>query len=168
MVPERTQTRANPARGIALIATAVIVGIFLLRNGWENGSTVAADGVDDRPQAGAGPDTETTASTQPARPPAEVTVRVANASGIGGAAGEKTDLLAQDGYPTVEPTNAPEGTDPATTVILFAAGYDREAAMLAEKLGAAPTSVAALTEPPQIDPAGAQLVVILGTDLAGG
>jgi hypothetical protein len=33
MVPDRTQ-RANPARGLALIATAVIVGIFLLRNGF--------------------------------------------------------------------------------------------------------------------------------------
>src|SRR5687768_8825991 len=37
MVPERSQARANPARGLALIATAVIVGLFLLRN-WDGSS----------------------------------------------------------------------------------------------------------------------------------
>jgi hypothetical protein len=35
MVPQRSHARANPARGIALIATAAILGFFVLRNGWD-------------------------------------------------------------------------------------------------------------------------------------
>jgi hypothetical protein len=172
MVPERTQPRANPARGIALIATAVIVGIFLLRNGWEVGGSVAADGVGDAATADGATSGDTGGSTEttevpPARPPGEVIVRVANASGVPGAAGGMTDQLAQAGYQTVEPTNAPDGTDPALTVVLFAAGFEQEAGNLAQAVGAAPTSVAQFAEPPQVDPAGAQLIVILGQDRAG-
>ncbi|MGH9209789.1 MAG: LytR C-terminal domain-containing protein [Acidimicrobiales bacterium] len=172
MVPERSQARANPARGIALIATAVIVGIFLLRNGWEDGGSVAADGADDSAAAGAtggddGAGTETTATTVAPRQPGEITVRVLNASGVAGAAGATTDALAQAGYQMAEAGNAPEGTDPATTVVLHAAGYEQDAPLVAQAVGAAATSVAALTEPPQVDVAGAQIVVILGTDVAG-
>jgi LytR cell envelope-related transcriptional attenuator len=172
MVPERTPARANPARGIALIATAVIVGIFLFRNGWEDSGSAATDGGDEAaPADGASGDggtgTETTASTQAPRPPAEVTVRVLNASGVSGAAGQRTEDLAQAGYQMAEAGNAPEGTDPAVTVVLHAAGYEQEAAGVAEALGAAPTSIAALTDPPQVDTAGAQVVVLLGADRAG-
>jgi LytR cell envelope-related transcriptional attenuator len=174
MVPERSsRARANPARGIALLATAVIVGIFLLRNGWEEGGSVAADtsgqsASDASGEGGTGGGDETTASTQPPRQPSEVSVRVLNASGVSGAAGQKSDVLAQGGYQVVEAGNAPEGTDPATTVVLFAPGYDQEAVMVAQALGSNPSSVAALTDPPQVETGGAQIVVILGTDLAGG
>jgi hypothetical protein len=52
--------------------------------------------------------------------------------------------------------------------VLFVDGFDGEAQALAEALGAPADGVAALPAQPPVDPGGAQLVVLLGTDLAGG
>lgn len=167
MVPERTQARANPARGLALIATAVIVGIFLLRNGnFDGGSTLSDDASAIESEDDSGDGTSDTTAVPQGRPPAEITVRVANATDVGGAAGVYTDLLAGEGYLTVEPTDAPEGTDPSTTVVLYAAGFEIEAANLATAVGSLPEAITPLSDPPQVDPAGAQLVVLLGLDRA--
>jgi hypothetical protein len=174
MVPERTQARANPARGLALIATAVIVGIFLLRNGFGD-QGIPDVGTDTpavtQPGGDAAPPADGTATTAPPeqappKAPAEVTVRVANAAGVNGAAGEWTDKISQAGYKTVEATNATPNRD--TTAVIFQAGFDREAGILAEAIGAPSDGIVALSEPAQVDPAGANLVVLLGTDLANG
>lgn len=170
MVPERTQARANPARGLALIATAVVVGFFLLRNGWnQNAPTVteaaaeeAAEGEQQGPPAGSDP----TASTVPIRAPGEITVQVLNASGVGGAARGLTEQIAQASYVTVEPGNAPETRD--VTAVLFIEGFDREAANLATQIGAAADQVLPVAQVPGITPGEAQLVVLLGTDRAEG
>jgi LytR cell envelope-related transcriptional attenuator len=174
MVPERSQARANPARGLALIATAVIVGLFLLRN-WDGSSAggtelATADAGADTAAgngdgAASGDPAEPTATTVAPRPPADVTVRVLNATDVVGAAGGMTDQLVETGYKTVEPDDAGQSLD--VTKILFAGGYEREAAELARAIGSAPDSLEALAEPPQVDPAGAQLVVLLGADRAG-
>jgi hypothetical protein len=175
MVPERTQARANPARGLALIATAVIVGIFLLRNGFgdqgipDSGSdtpAVTQPGGDATAPPADGSATTAAPAQTPPKAPAEVTVRVANAAGVNGAAGEWTDKISQAGYKTVEATNATPNRD--TTAVIFQAGFDREAGMLAEAIGAPSEGIVALSEPAQVDPAGANLVVLLGTDLANG
>lgn len=173
MVPERTQPRANPARGLALIATAVIVGLFLLRN-WDGtgGGVAAANGN------GEGGNTEVTtpgqttvpgggeqsATTVAARPPTEVTVRVLNATDVQGAASRLSDLLEESNYIIVESDNA--GTMLDATKILFAAGYEREAAELARSIASPAENLEALANPPQVDPNGAQLVVLLGKDIA--
>jgi hypothetical protein len=175
MVPERSQARANPARGLALIATAVIVGIFMLRNGFGDQGIPDVDTGDTpavtQPGDGAAPPADGSATTAPPeqtppKAPAEVTVRVANAAGVNGAAGEWTDKISQAGYKTVEATNATPNRD--TTAVIFQAGFDREAGILAEAIGAPSDGIVALSEPPQVDPAGANLVVLLGTDLANG
>src|SRR5262245_61348127 len=109
MVPDRTQARANPARGLALIATAVIVGIFLLRNGFGD-QGIPDIGTDDPAVTEAGGNgtgaegsTETTAAPQPdQKEPSEVIVRVANAAGVNGAAGEWTTTISDAGYQVVE------------------------------------------------------------------
>ena len=174
MVPERTQARANPARGLALIATAVIVGIFLLRNGFDDQGipdTVSDSPAATQPGGAAAPPADggatTTAPAQaPPKAPGEVTVRVANAAGVNGAAAEWTGKITDAGYKTVEATNAQPNRD--TTAVLFQAGFDREAGILAEAIGAPSDGIVALSEPPQVDPGGANLVVLLGTDLANG
>jgi hypothetical protein len=89
---------------------------------------------------------------------------VLNAAGVPGAAAEWTTALEAAGYRPAEADNAPETRD--VTAVLFAEGYDREAAMLAEQIRAPADQVAALGNPPSVNPAGAQLVVMLGTDLA--
>lgn len=174
MVPERPQARANPARGLALIATAVIVGIFLLRNGFDDQGipdVASADtsAVTQPGGEGAAPPADgeaATTTTVPQRQPGEITVRVANAAGVNGAAAEWTGRISDAGYKTVEATNATPNRD--TTAVLFAAGFDREASVLAEAIGAPSEGIVALGEPPQVDPGGANLVVLLGTDLANG
>ena len=170
MVPERTQARANPARGLALIATAVIVGLFLLRNWDGTGSGVAAAGTEqtggsDVTTPGAtttAPGGEAPATTVAARPPSELTVRVMNATSVPGAAGRMSDTLVAAQYKTVEPDDAGKMLD--TTQILYAPGYEQEAAELARAISSPAESMEALAG--QVDPAGATLVVLLGKDLA--
>lgn len=169
-------TRSTPARGIVLIAAAVVLGLFLLRALEDSApdnvaagpaeTTVAGGDTSDTTTAEDGGDTTTTAA--PVRQPAEVVVRVANVSGVSGAAGARTEQLTSAGYQTVEPTNGPEGQQLEATQILFIEGFEGEARALAEALGAPADGVAAMPAQPPVDPGGAQLVVLLGTDLAGG
>jgi hypothetical protein len=175
MVPERTQARANPARGVALICTALVVGIFLLRNGFGDQGVPAVtadttavtqpgDGGAATPPEGGG--TTTPPDQAPLKQPKDLTVRVANAAGVNGAAANWTDTITQAGYKTVEATNFSPNRD--TTAVLYQAGFDREAVELARAIGAPLDGTVALSEPPQVDPGGANLVVLLGTDLANG
>jgi hypothetical protein len=175
MVPERTQARANPARGLALIATAVIIGLFLLRN-WDgpaSGTEAPSEATQGDKSTGAkGSDGDgngqasgdSTATTVAARPPSEITVRVLNGTDVGGAAKRMSSTLEENKYKTVKPDDA--GTKSDTTQVLFAAGYEREAQELAEAIASPRSGIAALATPPQFPPEGAQLVVVLGKDLA--
>jgi hypothetical protein len=155
---------------VVLIAAAVILGLFLLRAVYDDtpSGTTEASGT----TAASGDTTDTTAAdgstttAAPPRPAAEVVVRVANASGVQGAAGEMTQRIAGAGYQTVPETNAPDRLD--ATQILFAEGFDREAAALAEAMGAPAESAVAMPAQPPVDPGGAQIVILLGPDLAGG
>lgn len=169
--------RSTPARGIVLIAAAVVLGLFLLRALEDSGpsdtvataptESTAADGetTDSTTADDAG---ETTTTAAPVRQPGEIVVRVANIAGVEGAAGDRTQQLATAGYQTVEPTNGPEGQQLDATQVLFVDGFEGEAQALAEALGAPAEGVTAMPAQPPVDPGGAQLVVLLGTDLAGG
>jgi LytR cell envelope-related transcriptional attenuator len=169
MVPERSQARANPARGIALIATAVIVGIFLFRSGFEGPDTASADIGGDSAAAGDDSDdapAQTTTTLPAPRNPAEVVVLVLNASGVSGAAASESEALAAAGYQMAPAGNAPEGSDPATTLVYFAPEFQPDAGAVATAIGAPATAVQPMPPPP-FDPTGANVVVVLGTDVAG-
>lgn len=170
--PPTGPARGNsPVRGVVLVAVAVVLGFFILRAIDDTGG---APGVpDDETVATAGEDGaegETPGSTEPAapqpRPVGEVTVLVANGSGVSGAAAQQTDLLAGAGYLTLEGTNAPEELD--ATQVLAVAGYEADAAALATAINAPPESVATMPDPPPLETGGAQILVLLGKDLAGG
>lgn len=172
MVPERTQARANPARGVALIATAVVVGFFLLRNGWnQNAPDAAAEAVADAAAAEGAPAPEGGAqappTTQPARTPDQITVQVLNASGVTGAAQTQSDEIGTQGYVMGQPANY-EGETRDATAVVFVEGFDREAATLATQVGAPADQLLPVAEVTGVDPAQAQLFVLLGTDLAEG
>ncbi|HEX6425536.1 MAG TPA: LytR C-terminal domain-containing protein [Acidimicrobiales bacterium] len=165
----------SPVRGVVLVAVAVVLGFFVLRaiddtaagpvettESAEESSdtTVAAD--DEAPD-----ETDTTeAEAPPARDPGEVTVLVANASGVQGAAAGQTDAIQGGGYLVAQPTNAPDLVE--TTQVLAVEGYEAEAAVLAADIGAPEGAVNPMPDPPPLDLAGAQLLVLLGPDLAGG
>lgn len=104
----------SAARGAALVAIAVIVGVVLLQ---------AIDDGNDGPvgDGGASSTTSTTATSSPSGsttsngtsgttastlPPAEVTVRVLNGSGVSGAAGTLTNTLKAKGYKTLVASDA--------------------------------------------------------------
>lgn len=166
--------RTSPARGVALIATAVIIGLFVLRNGFEtkDAGDVAPVVVDETTATTApgtpGTDATTGTTAAPApRPPAEVTVLVANTTGVGGAAGGLSENLTGQGYVTAAPTDAQPALQ--TTQVLFVEGFEAEAQAVAAAVGAPAETVAAMPNPaPVPDLAGAQVLVMLGSDLVPG
>jgi LytR cell envelope-related transcriptional attenuator len=179
-----TEPTVNPARGAVLVIVAVLIGLFLLREGLDTSEAVTATGDDDTGEESTddtstddtGTDDtstdDTTETTEAAelRPPAEVPTIVLNNSGVTGAAGTYSDVLAAAGYQLTNPDgdNAAEGAgDRAVTSIYFLPGFEGEAAAVGAAIGAPETVVpAALPTPPPGPVAGASVVVVLGTDLA--
>ena len=163
----------SPVRGVVLVAVAVVLGFFVLRAIDDTGG---GPSVSDETAATAGDDAtegtegETPDATEPAapeaRPPGEVVVLVANASGVSGAAGEQATSIQGGGYQILEPTNAPEALE--ATQVLPVAGFEAEAAALAAQIGAPPEAVQPMPESPPVELANANVLVLLGTDLAGG
>lgn len=181
----------SPARGVILVAVAVVLGFFVLRAIDDTGagtagvdveaaSDDASEGAADAPAAegegeGEGDATDPAAGGEGAeapaepeaevRPPGEVVVAVANASGVQGAAAAQTDAIAAGGYLTGTAGNAPDSSD--TTQVMAIPGFEAEAAVLAEAIGAPEGAVQPMSDPPPLDIEGIHLVVVLGTDLAG-
>ena len=170
---------ANPARGAALVVVAVVIGLFLLRNGLDTSEAVTSDGgrgSDSSDSADGGDDegtdegTDGTTTTAPtARPVGEVPTIVLYDSGVAGAAGKYSEALASAGYQLTNPdgANADADGDAAVTLVYFAPDFEVEAAAVALAIGA-PASVvpAALPTTPPGPIAGASVVVVIGTDLA--
>lgn len=96
----------SAARGAALVALAVILGVVLLQaiddgNNDQVGDAATSSSTTSTTVGGADT-TDTSASTPAATvPPAEVTVRVLNGSGVAGAAGGLTNTLKAKGYRTL-------------------------------------------------------------------
>lgn len=174
----------NAARGVAVVAVAVLVGILLMAKGLNKTDSVAAiSGESTTTTVGAQDDatlvdssvvedeqTETTTSeTAPATPaaprvPAEVKVLVLNGSGgIAGVAGRGTAKLAEAGYATADPADARAS---APTVILYTEGFELDAQAVAAVFGV-PVETVAPFDPansPVDDIQGANVIVRIGND----
>ncbi len=161
-------------RGILLIAVAVLVGVLILRNGFDNGGgssappTTSASGattsVSTNTTAAGGSTESTAASTPSTRPANQVKVFVANGAGIQGAAGKAVETLTPLGYVAVA-GNSPNKVK--TTTVYYTEGYQAEAQGVAAALGAPAASVQPMPTPPPIaDIQGAQVLVVLGPDVA--
>ena len=161
-----TEPTVNPARGAALVVVAVVIGLLLLRNGLDTSEVVTStkpdkSGSTSTDKSGA----TTTTTTAPARSPAKVTVIVLNGTPTGGAAGKYSTALASAGYQMLKPGDA--ATKIPATQVFFTPGYEREAAAVALAAGAPATlTPAALPTPPPGDVGAANVVVVVGTDLA--
>jgi len=177
-----TEPTVNPARGAALVVVAVLVGLFLLRNGLDTSEVVTAsrddsstdgsdagddEGTDEAADEGA-TDEGTTETTVAARTPDQVPTIVLNGSGVSGAAGNYSEVLAAAGYQLTNPTggNVDEGKNVPTTQILFAEGFELEAMAVAAAIGAPNIVPAPLGDTPPGTIVGASVVVVLGPDLA--
>jgi hypothetical protein len=161
--------RPSPVRGVVLVCVAVVLGFFVLRALDNTDVDLSADlPSSDTPETSGDTAAPPESEAAPApRPPSEVVVIVANASGVQGAAALQTEKLQQGGYQTAPAGNAPEGMELEATQVMPTPGFEAEAAALAAGLGK-PDAVVALPDPPPVDLAGANILVLLGTDLAAG
>ncbi len=171
---------------IIIAVVAVVVGFLVLRNiSDSDGGSASVDpgSVGSVAPANSGDiaavesTTVTTAAGPPTTPAldfnAAQVVIVANASGLGGAAGQYTKALMGLGFTTGTPTDA---TTPKLdlSVVYYVAGAETVAASVAQAMGALDGSgvlTMPIPTPPPISggilPAGATVLVMLGTDLAG-
>lgn len=175
----------NAARGIAVIALAVIVGALLMAKGLDETDSVAplgettattvGNGANDDPDttvetASTGDDTvveEETTTPAPTGPrvPAEVRVLVLNgAGGIAGIAGRGTAKLVEAGYDTA---GASDAKGPAPSIILYTEGFELEAQAVADVFGIPADTYTAPFDPetsPTDDTQGANIIVRIGND----
>ena len=107
------------------------------------------------------PESTTTSTLPETRPPAEVTVRVANGARRQGVAGAGTEAVIAAGYQTLSPKNGPTMEE---SVVYYANGYAADAATVAELLGLEPTAIEAMPGDPGVPIDGAHLIALLGID----
>ncbi len=162
-----TEPTVNPARGVALVVVAVVVGLLLLRNGLDTSEVITASKGDSsqKTDSGNGEGDTSTTTTIPARDPSTVTVIVLNGTSVSGAAGKYTTAIASAGYQMLDPGDAT--TKIPATQVFYAFGFEREAAAVAASAGA-PSSLTptAMPTPPPGEVGAANVVVVIGTDLA--
>ena len=147
-------------------------GIVLLQAfdaDFDGGSGVGVDVGDTTIPSGTGPTgitqpTAPTNTTVPARAPSEVTVLVANGSGIRGLGSQNADALKALGYNTLTAVDATKALDVST--VQYGEGYQAEAQAIALTLGLQPSAVQPLNSPPVPDTQGASVFVLLGADIA--
>lgn len=163
------------ARGLVLLAVALLIGIVLLNatDADPPGSTVSArgdsdtsadEGAGDEGDEGDAADAPTTVpppTTAPAKPPKDVKVIVANGSDVNGAAGNAKSALDPGGYNMLAPANAPKVPE---TSVYFSPGYEADAAAVAAALGLPDTTIKAIPAPPPFDTKGAHVAVVIGAD----
>lgn len=90
-----------------------------------------------------------------------------NGSGIAGVGGKTGDKLRTAGYAnTLAAVNATSNSPVATSIVEYAAGAEADAQAVATVLGLPATTVKPLDAPPVSDTRGAEIVVLIGGDLA--
>jgi hypothetical protein len=162
---------AGTGRAVLVLAIAVVLGITLLHEldnapaGASNlaSATTKAKAHNTTPAANAVPST----TTLPARSPAEVKVLVANGVGVNGAASKVAGRLQPIGYQLVKPGNTINKS--TTSSVQYTPGYQAEAQALATSLNIPSASVQPIATPsPVTDLQGANVIVVVGDELANG
>ena len=176
MPPRSAPTQGTPRSPSPTIAVVVAViaaalGFFILKQvSDDGGSSGGATSPTDAATATTVPaSTATTAASTVDK--ASYQIVVANASGVGGAAGKLTTDLQARGYKTLKATNVAAGTpQAATTTVYYTTGSKAAADAVLAELGltgpAQPIPATGFVVP-EADRAGANVVIVLGKDLAG-
>lgn len=174
-------------KGAVLIVLAVLVGAFVLGQGFDGGgsgsletSDSASDDTSEADDASAdaetgdavavdpadSPGTDILPITVPSHAPDTVKVLVANGGNITGAASVATGTLAARNYVMLDATNSPENAE--TTTVYYEPEYQPDAEAIAQILSVSPTAVQPMpaTEPGPsgVDARGAHVLVVLGND----
>lgn len=157
--------------GILLVGAAVFLLLYLFAGDPDpvaGGTTEASGSTSTSSTTSTVPATSTTAAsttapttaaatTVPVRPPGEVRVVVLNSIGLAGAAGRKTQELADAGYQTQEADDFEPAQDPSR--VWYREGFAAEANVLLEFLPGAQVEPIPDAELEQ----GADVVLVLGT-----
>jgi hypothetical protein len=145
-----------------LVTVAVLIALLLLAKGFSDdgglSSKSAAHATTTTLSASNNHGTTTTTAVDPAT----VHVFVANGSGVSGAAGRTSQLLASKQYPTPATGNAPATT---ITTVYYQPGHANEAHLVAQSLDLPAASVAPMPNPPPVSNLqGATVLVVIGSD----
>lgn len=129
----------------------------------EGDDEAATEGDD---ETATGSSSTTTVAGQ--REPGDVSVLVANGSGVAGLAGQLSEEVGAAGYETAQPANIDEDAPVSSSTVYYAEGYADEAEAVAATLSP-PPPVAPMPDPaPVADLRGATVLVVVGPDLADG
>jgi len=152
-------------RGAGLLAVAVILGIILLRNGGGDPYSRALQTIGSPTPEVTVPRPTATTLTVPVRTPENVKVLPANGTSTSGAGTAVFNRLKQAQYNVLAASNT---TNPSSTSnVFFNPGFDREARVVAQLLGVPDSAVQAMPTPPPVgDTRGADVIVVVGPDLA--
>lgn len=153
-------------RGAALLAVAVVLGVVLLNAAddppVDRVSTGSRD--NDTPASTTTSVAPTTLVTAPPRAPKDVKVLSANGTSVKGVARKITDQLKAAGYNVLAPTDTKRAD---ASAVYYVDDFEREAQAVAQNLGLGATSVQALPTPPPLpDARGANVLVVVGAELA--
>jgi LytR cell envelope-related transcriptional attenuator len=166
----------NAAKGLAVIAVAIILGVVLLQTVHSSSARsattttpttrkpVAHTTTTTTPQSNS--TTATTAPTGPVKTPDQLRVLVLNGGAKAGAAKTMSQTLSQKGYTNQADANTWSSHHQSGNTVLCRAGLDREAAALATTVGSGtpvPISPFPATAPPfSAGPPPADCVVVVG------
>lgn len=155
------QPRRDTAVGVLLVGAALLVGMILLVKGYSaDGGLVATS----KPTVSSSTTTQAPTTTLPARPAADISVAVYNATGGGMVASKNRSVLESKGFQQITIGDAPSVVP--ETQIFYTSGAKADAQQVAAALGKDPQLVQALPSPPPAPIGTATVLVLAGPDLA--
>jgi len=161
-------TRTPAGRTLAVLVAFGIVSALVLGQVHPGGpdSTGLTSGGGRAATSSASPtkrQAATPTTTTTTIPPSQIPVLAANGAGVANVAADATAIVKAAGYATLTPTNATTAVQ--TSGVYFVAGEQAAAVAVANLLHFPATSVHPLdASVPVASPAGADIVVVIGTD----
>ena len=147
--------------GIAIVIVAVVVALIVLGKGYGPFRSEVSTGSD-TPRTTT--TIATTVTTLASKPPAEVKVKVVNATSTQGLAGKVRDTLNGRGYTQV--TLGDASNKQLQSDVYYLPGSEPEAQAVARALGVNAANVRPMPDPPPVSPGDATVMVLAGVDLA--
>lgn len=167
--PGATATGSTGARGAFLLVVALILGVVILQQFDDGGvpfsqqvstDDTRATATTRRPSVSVLPPT----SAKPVRPNDQVKVLAANGTSTAGLAGKVSQLLTNNNYNALAPTDATRVIE--ATLVEYKPDFEAEARSLAQLLLLPGSSVRPMEDnPPVAETRDADIIVIIGPDL---
>ena len=150
------------ARGVLVVVIAALLGILILKNGFDSSASVDTGGSSATTTTPAAT-TTTIATTTTDREQGQLHRPRRQRVGHAGAAGRLTEKMQADGFTMAQPVTATTKVD--TTKVYYLSGYEAAAGSVASYLAVGPPEP--MPEPkPVADLGQAQVLVVEGRDIA--